>query len=309
MRLCWLKLATLTTLFTLPVVAQNGALSSPPAPPPVPRPVSGSMTMPVASVTPKSADASKTVVTAAKPAQASVSAKSRHGKSKKVEVAATPEPVAPPPPPPTPEQMQANPPQVSYLNGQLAIQSTNATLSSILNAIRQQTGAQIEIPPGSGNERVATRVGPGPACDVIASLLSGSAFDFLIMGNPNQPGGVQRIILTAKSRAITGGVSGMNRPPASPVQSEDNNNEEEADSPEPPPDEQQSQPPVTGTVPPPPAEQQPAAVPGQPPTTVGPQQQPPGAPYPGQQGASGPPQVKTPEQMLQELQKLAPKQQ
>jgi hypothetical protein len=91
--------------------------------------------------------------------------------------------------------MPANPPQVSYLNGQLTIQSTNATLRSILNAVRQRTGAQIELPPGVGSERIATRFGPGPARDVIASFLSDSSFDFVVIGNPNTPGGVQRVIL------------------------------------------------------------------------------------------------------------------
>ncbi len=324
MRRSCLKLAIVVAIFSLPMVAQNSPVFSPPTPPPTrpaARPASAAPApAPVAPVPPKTADASHTFYTGPKPPKAPVNAKGHHGKSKKVEVAAAPAPPPPPPPPPTPEQMQATPPQVSYLNGQLTIQSTNATLSSILNAIRQQTGASIDMPPGSGSERVATRVGPGPASDVIASLLNGSAFDFLILGNPNQPGGVQRIILTTKSGGS--GMSGMLNRPAAAQQPEpdDSNNDDEAETPPepPPPDQGQNQqpvPPVAGAVPPqlgqpvipqPSAPGQPSA-PDQSPVTGPTQRQYPPMTPPDQQGGNGP-QVKTPEQMLQELQKLAPKQ-
>ena len=78
------------------------------------------------------------------------------------------EPPAPPAPPPTLEQLPAQPPQVSYLNGQLTIISRNSTLSDILHAVARQTGAVIELPPGAGFERVAGRMGPGLARNVLA---------------------------------------------------------------------------------------------------------------------------------------------
>src|SRR5215469_17208418 len=59
-----------------------------------------------------------------------------------------------PPPPPTLEQQAPAPPQVTYKNGQLAIDSRNATLSQVLRSVQAQTGASVEIPPGAGNERV-----------------------------------------------------------------------------------------------------------------------------------------------------------
>lgn len=330
MRCVWLKFAIAVAAASVPLAlaAQNNQLFSPSMPPTAqaPRPTSAPVQVPPASVQQKPADAPKTAVTApgAKSAQAPVSAKARRGK-KKVEVAKEPElPPPPPPPPPTPEQMPANPPQVSYLNGQLTIQSSNATLSSILNAVRQQTGAQIELPPGSGSERVATRVGPGPARDVIASLLSGSAFDFLILGTPDSPGGVQRVILTPRAAPVSSNSAGMAQPPAvSQPETDDNiNSDEEAGAPE-PPDQQPPQPsaesvptpptqPARGMAQPPAGVQSPINAPPQPGSPVAPlanpQQQQPQASSPDQQGNNGP-QVKTPEQMLQELQKLAaPKQ-
>lgn len=328
MRLPWLKFAIAAAAVSLPLAGQNNQSFSPPMPPTAPAPrATAAPAQASPSSTQKPAEAPKTAPAtpvAKSPKQAT--AKGRHGK-KKVEVAKEPElPPPPPPPPPTPEQMPANPPQVSYLNGQLTIQSTNATLSSILNAVRQQTGAQIELPAGSGSERVATRIGPGPARDVIASLLSGSAFDFLILGTTNSPGGVQRVILTPRAKTgATGSVNmaGMVQRPAAaqPEPDENNNTEEEAEAPE-PPEQEPPQPPMEAAPVPPtqpgPGMAQPQAG-AQPPVTAPPQpgspvvpvpnpgQQPPQASSPDQQGNTGP-QVKTPEQMLQELQKMAPKQ-
>src|SRR5579862_4012701 len=106
---------------------------------------------------------------------------------------------APPAPPPTPEQLPAQPPQVSYLNGQLTIISRNSTLSDILHAVARQTGALIELPPGAGLERVAGRMGPGPARNVLAELLNGSRYDYVMVASSANPGGLQRVILTPKS--------------------------------------------------------------------------------------------------------------
>src|ERR1700722_4143455 len=83
----------------------------------------------------------------------------------------------------TPEQMSPRPPQVSYLDGQLLVTADNSTLADILSAISSQTGAVIDVPPGSGGERVAGRMGPGPARDVLAALLNGSQFDYIIVAS------------------------------------------------------------------------------------------------------------------------------
>src|SRR5579884_2369984 len=105
----------------------------------------------------------------------------------------------PPPPPPTPEQMPAVPPQVSYENGLLTIVAPNSTMSAVLNAVHQKTGANVEMPPGSGNERVVGRMGPGPARDVLATLLNGSRFNYVMIGSDTDPSAIQRIVLTSKA--------------------------------------------------------------------------------------------------------------
>lgn len=108
------------------------------------------------------------------------------------------------PVPPTLEQQPPAAPQVTYTNGQLSITSTNATLSQILRSVQTQTGASIDIPAGAGNERVVATLGPGKPQAVLASLLNGSKFNYVILGAPNDSGAVQKVILLAKSTTTTG---------------------------------------------------------------------------------------------------------
>lgn len=89
------------------------------------------------------------------------------------------------------------PPQVSYRNAQLTIVAVNSTLGDILRAVRKQTGAEIEIP--AATERVVTHLGPGPARDVIAELLNGSRFNYVLLGSPADSTVLSRVVLVAKS--------------------------------------------------------------------------------------------------------------
>lgn len=115
---------------------------------------------------------------------------------------------APPPPlpsGPTGQPVQQIPldsiaavaPQVSYQNNQLTIVAPNSTLADILRAVRKQTGAEIEVP--SAPERVVTHLGPGPARDVVAELLNGSRFNYVLLGSPDNDAALTRIVLVAKS--------------------------------------------------------------------------------------------------------------
>jgi hypothetical protein len=103
--------------------------------------------------------------------------------------------------------MPAVPPQVSYQGGQLVVIAQNSTLGDILRAIRKQTGASVDV-PGNATERVVGRFGPGSARDVIASLLNGSHFNYVVLGSATDPNVISQVILTPR----TGGVS----PPSNP---------------------------------------------------------------------------------------------
>ena len=115
---------------------------------------------------------------------------------------------APVVPPPTLAQLPASAPEVSFQGGQLTISAQNSTLGDILKAVRAQTGATIEL-PGTATERVVGHFGPAPPRDVLAALLNGSHFNYLLLGSPTDPGALDRVILMAKS----GGAVESNPPP------------------------------------------------------------------------------------------------
>lgn len=97
-----------------------------------------------------------------------------------------------------PDQRPAIPPVVTYANGKLTIIAKNAMLSDILEAVGEKTGAVIDVPEGA-TERVVSELGPGPARDVVAALLNGSHFNYVMVGTETNPNSVARVILTAKT--------------------------------------------------------------------------------------------------------------
>ena len=97
-------------------------------------------------------------------------------------------------------EMPPSPPQVSFQGGQLTISAQNSTLGDILKSVRAQTNATIDL-PGNASERVIGHYGPGPARDVLTSLLNGSHFNYMLLGSPTDPNALDRVILMAKSGA------------------------------------------------------------------------------------------------------------
>jgi hypothetical protein len=85
---------------------------------------------------------------------------------------------------------------VTYRDGQLTIDAENSTLAAVLELVAEKTGAVIEVPPGSGLERIVEHTGPGRAEDVLASLLNGSPFDFVIVGSPQPPHVPMQVLLS-----------------------------------------------------------------------------------------------------------------
>jgi hypothetical protein len=85
---------------------------------------------------------------------------------------------------------------VTYRDGQLTIDAENSTLAAVLELVAKKTGAVIDVPPGSGLERIFEHAGPGPAEDVLAQLLNGSPFDFIIVGSPQGPHHPAQVLLS-----------------------------------------------------------------------------------------------------------------
>jgi AMIN domain len=89
--------------------------------------------------------------------------------------------------------------EVSFDNGLLSITSDRASLSEILFAVHQRTGAQIAIPPGADQEKVAVNLKPAPAAQVLSQLLNGSKFNFLILSSANDPNVLDQVILSPRA--------------------------------------------------------------------------------------------------------------
>jgi hypothetical protein len=97
------------------------------------------------------------------------------------------------------DQIPPTPAKVSYQNGLLAISASNSTLGEILRDVHTLTGASIDIPQGSGaNERVVTSLGPGSPREVLAGLLNGSSFNYVLLGSNSDPAAVSSVILSAR---------------------------------------------------------------------------------------------------------------
>src|ERR1700729_4143059 len=119
------------------------------------------------------------------------------------------------PPPPLPSGTQgpvpqvpldaipAIAPQVSYENGLLTIVAQNSTLGDILRGVKKHTSADIEIPP-TASERVVTRLGPAPPREVMAELLNGSHFNYILLGSLKVSNSLARVVLVAKTGPDTG---------------------------------------------------------------------------------------------------------
>ena len=61
--------------------------------------------------------------------------------------------------------------EVTFNNGLLSIRANKATLSEVLFAVHQRTGADVAIASGAEQEKVVADFGPAPAAEVLANLL------------------------------------------------------------------------------------------------------------------------------------------
>jgi len=113
-------------------------------------------------------------------------------------------PLVLPPLPPGPlqqvpmDKIPAMAPRVTYENGQLKIVAENATLGSILKDVRRLTGASIDLPANAAPERVVANIGPGAPRDVLALLLNGTQFNYVMLGSSSDPGAVSTVLLSPK---------------------------------------------------------------------------------------------------------------
>jgi hypothetical protein len=131
--------------------------------------------------------------------------------------------ITPPPPPP--------PLIVSFQAGMLTIVANKASLSEVLFAVHQHTGAEIAIPAGAEQEQVVAQIGPASAPEVLSHLLNGSKFNFLILSSAGNPATLDRVILSTRPD----GPSPVNQPLQQVVQANDDPEPEVPNRTPPPP--------------------------------------------------------------------------
>jgi hypothetical protein len=91
---------------------------------------------------------------------------------------------------------------VSFRNGLLAIRANKVTLGEVLNAVQLRTGAEIDGSTGITQEKVVVNLGPAPAAEVLAALLNGSKFNYLILSAANNPQQLDKVILSPRGAAV-----------------------------------------------------------------------------------------------------------
>lgn len=93
------------------------------------------------------------------------------------------------------------PPTISYVHGQLKIDAVDSTLAAILTKVAALTGVTIDVPPAASNERMAVvQLGPGPAREVLASLLNDSNVDYLIQASDTDPLKIQSVLVMVREK-------------------------------------------------------------------------------------------------------------
>jgi|SRR5271157_567840 len=97
--------------------------------------------------------------------------------------------------------LPGSPPKITYVNGQLKIDALGSTLGAVLTQVAALTGVKIDLPAGADSERMPViELGPGPAREILASLLSDSNFDYLIQASDADAERIQSVLLMPREK-------------------------------------------------------------------------------------------------------------
>ncbi len=128
-----------------------------------------------------------------------------------------------------PANQTPSPATVTWDSQGLHIVAANASLTRILDEVSTETGAKVE--GIATDERVFGEYGPGQARDVLAELLAGSGYDFLLVGDQGK-GTPREIMLSTHHAGAVGNQANsgnFNRPiqqdPSDEDVTQDNNEE------------------------------------------------------------------------------------
>ncbi len=136
-----------------------------------------------------------------------------------------------PPPPDWPVNSTAMPASVNWNGRNLTIAASNSTLTQILRDVSTATGVKVEgMSNTPSNDRIYGSYGPAPAREVLSSLLEGSGYNVLMIGDQGE-GTPRELVLTSKAvRSSSASQS------AQPNHSAEEDGPEEPEQPEPQPE-------------------------------------------------------------------------
>jgi len=102
---------------------------------------------------------------------------------------------------PSAERATASSTKITYVDGQLKISALHVTMADVLAKVSAVTGVKIDLPEGASNERLPiVELGPGPAREVLASLLSDTNFDYLILASDSDPLKLQSVLVMPREK-------------------------------------------------------------------------------------------------------------
>ena len=93
---------------------------------------------------------------------------------------------------------------IFFQDGLLSLTSNQGSLAEVLTEIGLATGADMSIPAGAEQEKVAASLGPGSPRDVLAQLLNGSRYNFIIVGSSANANQLARVMISVKSPGDVG---------------------------------------------------------------------------------------------------------
>ena len=102
---------------------------------------------------------------------------------------------------------------VSYSGGELTIQAENVPLRDVLEAIQARAGVNVVFPSEEMDDSVFDHVGPAPVQEVLAKLLYGSGYNYVLQTSSQNPKIVTKVVLSAQNRVASSGQPPHANPP------------------------------------------------------------------------------------------------
>jgi len=116
---------------------------------------------------------------------------------------------ASPPPASLPQMAPPRAPKVTCPSDQLAISADNSTLEAVLAAVHACTGVPVDMPAGAAASRVFGDLGPGPARQVLESLLNGTEFNYVIGSSDTDPQKISSVVLLLRGTDAPTSLAGV----------------------------------------------------------------------------------------------------